>query len=189
MTAEPPENLAEALWLWSVGRYGNESAARRLLVLQDDFDLDVNILLWCGWSAERFRDIPDIVLRKAIDLTAHWTRDVTAPLRTARRALKSPPPRASAEDAALLRETVKAAELTAERIEQDMLARLAADALAPADDAPNSLARLRRNLVNYAAIVGAQRRKGFSVVLLDELARALLPEAAARDQERTDDAR
>lgn len=189
MTESPSENLAEDFWSWSVERYQGEGAARRLLALQDEFELDVNILLWCGWSAERYREISDLVLKKAIDLTARWTRDVTGPIRAARRALKTPPQRASADAATSLRETVKSAELAAEKIEQEMLARLAADALTPADDARNSLARLRRNLVNYAAIAGAQRRKGFSVALLEDLARTLLPEAAARDQDRKDDAR
>jgi len=181
MTAPPSENRAEHFWAWSVERYESEGVARRLLALQDDFGLDVNVILWCGWCAGRYREIPDIVFKKAIDVTARWTRDVTVPLRTARRALKTPPQRASAEAAASLREAVKAAELAAEKIEQEMLARLAADALSPAMEDLNSLARLRRNLVNYAAIAGAQRRKGFSVVLLEEIARALLPGADRSD--------
>jgi len=181
MTATPSLSPAEDFWAWSVKRYECEGAARRLLVLQDDIGLDINILLWCGWCAEQYREIPDIVFKKAIDMTARWARDVTEPIRAARRALKTPPQRAGAEAAASLRETVKAAELAAEKIEQEMLARLAADALSPAMEDLNSLARLRRNLVNYAAIAGAQRRKGFSVVLLEEIARALLPGADRSD--------
>ncbi|MEX0643951.1 MAG: TIGR02444 family protein [Parvularculaceae bacterium] len=177
MTAAPSDSIAEEFWSWSVGRYEDDRVARRLIALQDEFGLDVNILLWCGWAAERFREIPDLAVRKAVDLTARWTREVTGPLRAARHALKTPPPRASIEAAAALREAVKNAELAAERIEQEILASLAGAALTPADEQVNSLARLRRNLVTYAAIAGAQRRKGFSVVLLDELARALLPDA------------
>lgn len=174
--------MSADFWEWSIERYEYDGVASRLLSLQDNLDLNVNIVLWCGWCAENFGDIPELVVRKALDLSAHWSRDVTGALRSARRALKSPPRQADATAAEALREEVRRAELAAEKIEQEMLARLAHDMLPPPSDASNPLARLRRNLVNYASIAGAQRREGFSVTILDDLARRLMPDAAKSEE-------
>jgi uncharacterized protein (TIGR02444 family) len=173
---------AAAFWTWSLARYDAKGVSARLLALQDEFDLDVNILLWCGWCAERYGDIPDSVLKTATDLCGRWSREVTAPLRAVRRALKSPPPEAAGAASARLRLAVKDAELNAEEVEQAMLETLAEELLRPADDAGNSLARLERNLVNYAIIAGVKRRAGFSALALAELAQSLLP-GIARDEE------
>jgi uncharacterized protein (TIGR02444 family) len=164
-------------WEWSLSRYAAAGVAPGALELQDRHGLNVNILLWCAWIAGRFSRPEDIVLRKAIDLTAPWSRDVVAPLRAARRALKSPPRTASAELAAALRENVKAAELAAERIEQELLAGLAAKTLAPQPEATNALPECRRLMARYAELAGAVGRPGFSTLLLDDLARALFPDA------------
>lgn len=170
-----------SFWDWSVERYKAEGVAPKLLHLQDRLDLNVNILLWCLWCAAYFEPLPDLALRKAIDLTERWRRDVTGALRTARRALKSPPHQADAASAAALRETIKNTEILAEKIEQDMLARLAQETL-KRTDGPDALAQARRNLTAYAALVGAARRDGFSVCLLDDLANHTLTPAGASEQ-------
>lgn len=174
---------AGAFWAWSLARYEAKGVSARLLALQDEFDLDANILLWCGWCAERYSEIPEQVLKCAVDRCGRWSRDVTTPLRAARRALKTPPKEAAGEDAAALRSAVKDAELAAEKIEQAMLENLAEKALAPADGAGNSLARLKRNLVSYATIAGASLRAGFPALALAELAQRLSPGAAGDEEE------
>lgn len=78
-------------WSWSLAAYRREGVEAALLELQDRYDLSVNILLWCIWCAQDFAELPDIAIRKAADLSEQWTRAVTGPLRTARRALKTPP--------------------------------------------------------------------------------------------------
>ena len=166
--AEPP------FWEWSLARYEIEGVAPRLLHLQDNFGLNVNILLWCGWCAERYRDLPEIAVRKAIDLTARWSGEVVGALRTARRLLKHPPPQADADSAQSLRAMVRDAELAAEKIEQRILNKLAAENFVGAEDAAGAESRFRRNLAIYAALAGAPKLEGFSVTLLDELAARIL---------------
>lgn len=177
-------SLADAFWDWSVKRYAADGVEPQLLRLQDRLDLNVNILLWSLWCAAYFEPLPEIALRKAIDITERWRREVTGALRTARRALKEPPGQADAIAAAALRETIKDAELAAEKIEQAMLARLAGDFLKPADP-PEPLAQGRRNLIAYAGLAGAARLEGFSVGLLDDLARHILPATGAAELNRT----
>lgn len=167
---------ASDFWAWSLAAYEREGVAARLLALQDDHDLNVNLLLWCAWCASGRGEISELVMRKAMDLSGSWSRDVTAALRGARRALKAPPPQADADAAATLREDVKRAELAAERIEQNMLQQLAADQLSPSPDAGSAARRLRRNLARYAELARAPGRRDFSMSLLDELAHAILPD-------------
>lgn len=170
--------MSAAFWDWSLERYDREGVASALLDLQDNFGLNVNVLLWCAWCAQDFADIPELALRKAVDLAEHWTTGVTGPLRQARRALKAPPRQADAQEAQALRSEIKSLELRAEKIEQEMLAALARDALDLAGGGA-AAGRARRNLARYIALTGAQKRPGFSVLMIDGLAERLYPAADA----------
>lgn len=157
-------------WQWSLKCYAADGAAPLLLRLQDNFGFSVNLLLWCAWCAPGFREVPEETVKSAIKLTTQWSGDVTARLHAARRALKSPPAEADAGAASALRSDVHAAELAAEKIEQDMLERLASDVLSRLDDAAGAEIRMRRNFAAYAR---AMRRDGNAEevdALLDELA-------------------
>jgi uncharacterized protein (TIGR02444 family) len=175
-------DAASDFWEWSLDQYARAGVGDLLLQLQDDLDLDVNMLLWCGWCAQTFADLPDLHLRKAIDLTEIWTRDVAKSLRRARRALKTPPQRADREAAEALRIDVKALELKAERIEQAMLADLAKETLTAFPDVNGALPRARRNLTRYAALAGAVRKPGFSTLAFDALAGRMFPFADGHER-------
>lgn len=157
-------------WSWSLERYPIEGVEPLLLRLQDEFGFNVNILLWACWCGERYDEAPALVIRKAMDVTGQWNGNVTASLRQARRYLKTPPPQADAQQAEDLRGQIKALELAAERIEQELLEKLAETALSPAPDKSQSLSRMRRNLASYAALLGAAKKKDFTVSLLESLA-------------------
>lgn len=168
---------AGAFWRWSNGIYGAAGVKDRLLKLQDAQALNVNVLLWCCWIAETFEPPADLLLRKAADLAAEWTREVTGPLRAARRALKSPPRQVGRETCAALRDKIASVELAAEEVEQSLLERLALDELAQRRETANPYLVARRTLVRYAALAGAVGRPGFSTLILDDLARAVFPDA------------
>jgi uncharacterized protein (TIGR02444 family) len=157
-------------WQWSLQCYAAEGAAPLLLRLQDNFGFNVNLLLWCAWCAGHYRELPEETMRTAMNLSARWSGEVSAPLRAARRALKSPPAEADAGAVSDLRASVKAAELAAERIEQEMLARLAADVLPRLDDAAGAEIRLRRNFAAYARAMRPHPGEEEIDALLDELA-------------------
>lgn len=162
--------MTAGFWDWSVATYAKDRLAAELLDMQDRFGLSVNLLLWCAWCARGHAEIPELELRRAADLCARWGREVSEPLRAARRALKHPPPEADAASAARLRKSVADAELAAEEIEQRMLEALARERL-PALAAPgDATGRARRNLARYVSLAGAQRLPGFSTLPLDRLA-------------------
>ena len=152
-------------WSWSNAAYGRGEVAKTLIALQDSFGLDVNVALWCVWAGASGRgQFPEYALRKAVALSESWGAGVTAPLRAARRAARTPPARADAAAAEALREQIKSVELQSEKILQSMLERLLDPAPAAAE--ADGEAAARKNLAQYAALSGAARRPGFSISAL-----------------------
>jgi uncharacterized protein (TIGR02444 family) len=112
-----------AIWEWVLEAYGRPGVADACLRLQDAFGQNTNLLLWAVWAEAG----DEALLARAAGLTRAWEAAAVLPLREARRALKaSLPPVADAAREAL-REDVKAAELRAERVLLETLARLSGD--------------------------------------------------------------
>ena len=139
MTAETNEAMAEAFWTFSTGLYAAPGVEAHMLALQDAHGLDVNLALFCLFSAQVRRPLDFAAIEAMRALGLAWGRGVVAPLRQARRAMK---PRASeSEVAAGLRNEVKAIELAAEKAMQTALAHLlVAEPVGALDRAPGSLA-------------------------------------------------
>ncbi|MCG7599511.1 TIGR02444 family protein [Halomonas sp. McH1-25] len=110
------------LWAYALSLYGRTGVAQACLTLQDEAGADVCELLWACWLFQRG-------LHPAEDIATHlaevrdWQSHYTYPLRAQRRALK--PIALHDENVAQLRETIKRAELLAEREALARLARLA----------------------------------------------------------------
>ena len=101
-------------WDFSLAVYARPGVPAACLDLQDRLGLDVNVLLFAAWaglgcgvrlSAEDLARVDSAI--------APWRAEVVRPLRAVRRRVKG-------EDAALY-DQLKAAELAAERIQQDRL--------------------------------------------------------------------
>jgi uncharacterized protein (TIGR02444 family) len=98
---------------WSVRAYGAPTATERCLEMQDEHGQSVCLLLWAGWLAAKSATPATGALSNAIEITRTWEHEVIAPLRAARRALKTAPqiPDAARE---VVRRMAKQAELAAE---------------------------------------------------------------------------
>lgn len=155
----------DSFWNWSLDRYRREGVEDLTLRLQDAFGFNVNIVLWCCWCGENYRDAPALVLRKAIDDLNRWNAHVTGPLRSARRYLKREP--GLSDTGETLRAEIKKLELVSEKIEQTRLQHLAARELSPKPG--DGAARARRNLAAYAGLIGAAHKKDFTTSLLENL--------------------
>ncbi|WP_089797195.1 TIGR02444 family protein [Halomonas korlensis] len=108
---------AMPLWDFALGLYGQENVERACLTLQDEAEVDVCELLWQCWLFHA-----GVVLQAeptGLAEVRRWQAEITRPLRQLRRALKSEATRRPG--VAELRQTLKHAELEAER---DTLARL-----------------------------------------------------------------
>ena len=83
--------------------------------------LDVNLLLFCCWAGVRGRALTGGDLERLVSAVRPWQEGAVKPLRAARRWLKRQAT-APGELAEPLRQRIKEQELTAERIEQQVLA-------------------------------------------------------------------
>jgi uncharacterized protein (TIGR02444 family) len=113
---QTPPAWRRSLWDFALTFYARPGIEAACLHLQDGAGLDVNALLWACWL-----DTHGLTPEEALADAAHplwaevsaWQEQITAPLRRQRRALKE---QALANPAiAELRETIKHAELLAER--------------------------------------------------------------------------
>lgn len=163
-TPPPPD----VFWTWAGDAYARPGAADSLIAAQDAADFNVNIMLWACWTATRFEAAPDPAIRQAVEAVGLWHESVTKPLRATRRSISSFRENANFDGAESLRESIKNAELDAERIEINILDRLAFRLLSPCDNG-DLVARARRNLAAYAAMIGATSHSGFSTTLLHQV--------------------
>ena len=122
-----------AFWNFSLKIYRQPGVADECLHLQDNFGVDVNLLLFCAFAgAARGAVLAEADLAEATALVREWHNDVVKTLRTVRRALKPFGARQDWELAAaaeVLRTQVKAVELESERLEQAMLSKWGAGRL------------------------------------------------------------
>jgi uncharacterized protein (TIGR02444 family) len=110
-----------SLWDFSLTVYAAPGVAEACLRAQDQHGLDVNLILWAAWLGANGHRLTGAELAAAASATDAWRREVVQPLRAVRRRLKNGPSPAPNSASDLLREQVKAAELEAERQQQEML--------------------------------------------------------------------
>ena len=156
---------SDAFWDWSVSNYEKAGVADRLLELQDDLKLNVNLVLWCIWAAEDHAPIQEFAMRQAIEACSGISENVTLRIRSARKWIKS---NMTAEVA--LYEALKTIELDAERIEQGKLSSISQRFLQTGDqNQETDRNRARINLALYLRLAGAINMKNFSVHLIESL--------------------
>ena len=111
-------------WNFSLAVYRASAVQDECLDLQDQFGLDVNLVLLCAFlGAGHGVALTSGDIASAHQEVGQWNEDIVKPLRAARRHLKTIELRDAdaVKAAAQLRAQVKAAELESERIEQMML--------------------------------------------------------------------
>jgi uncharacterized protein (TIGR02444 family) len=120
-------------WDFSIAIYGKDGVQDECLTLQDQFGINVNLLLFCAFAGAVYGAAltADDIASARQEVSA-WHNDIIGPLRAVRRRLKTIELRDpdAAKAATDLRSQVKTAELDSERIEQVMLEQWAAARLA-----------------------------------------------------------
>ena len=154
---------ANPFWDYALELYRRAGVEAACLELQARHGLDVNLVLLCCWLASRGIAPDEAVLRRIVARAEVWQEAFVRPLRAVRGRLKvalAQPEPASIparwpELAAALRRRVLALELDGERLEQLLLATLAADL---ADTATPGVALASANLGRYRRFGAADRR-------------------------------
>ena len=133
-------------WDFSLKVYADADTARACLDLQNRFDFDVNLLLFCLYAGSHGRRLSTDDLRQLDETVRPWRSQVVHPLRAVRAWIKSA---ASGSAADAVRRQVLAAELAAEHHQQVLMER--ALPIAPGGmDREASAA----NLCGYATALG-----------------------------------
>ncbi len=117
-----------SLWEFAVDRYERPGAKEAFLALQDEYGMDIPVLLFLLWVHENFKADKDELGRfctAAIDEVKDWREGVIKPLREARRAAKENTTVGSTD----YYETTKQVELEAEKRQLMHLERLAEENL------------------------------------------------------------
>jgi uncharacterized protein (TIGR02444 family) len=111
-----------SFWTFSLQTFAKPSVAQTCLDLQDRCGIDVNVLLFMLWCAHYGRRLSAQNICNVVDLVNSWQTDVVDRLRLVRRALKHPAASWPPQGTESLRARVKAAELEAERLQQEVMA-------------------------------------------------------------------
>ena len=106
-----------SFWDFSCAVYGGDGVEAECLALQDQFGVDVNLLLLCAFAGTQGATLTAEEIASARKTVEPWQRNIVHSLRAARRAMK-PVARQDAQD---LRTRLKEIEIESERIEQTML--------------------------------------------------------------------
>ena len=142
----PAEN---PFWDFSVKLYGREGVPPACLRLQDSYNADVNILMYCCWVAwDRAMRLDSQATGRILASVDAWKKDVVVPLRTIRRDLKDATHQGI--DPKLqerLRSEIKGIELRSERLQQDAL--FALPLPEPPEDASDARASALENVLLY----------------------------------------
>ncbi len=133
-------------WRFSLVVYERAEVAQECMSLQQAFEIDVNLLLFCAWLGARAVTLSRAEIEEAERIVTSWHEYVVRPLRGARRYVKT----LSRDEFENFRATVKDIELEAEQIEQAILfaysKRIESSAGADCRDA------VTQNVKNYIAI-------------------------------------
>ena len=150
MSDAAPSPQGSPFWRFSLQFYRLPKVADACIALQEEAGVDVNLLLFLLWHAKQRRRLSTADVAALEAQVAPW-RDLTViPLRSVRRALKSPPALVAAPAAEAFRNRIKAVELEAERLQQEAMYDLARETLLGRPVAsPDEAART--NVAAYAA--------------------------------------
>ena len=112
-------------WQFSVKFYAVPGVAPACIALQDLAGVDVNLLFFLLWKAKLGRALNEPELKELDHMVGVWRNTAVIPLRELRRALKSPQAILAPDVVKSFRERIKAAELEAERLQQEGMYALA----------------------------------------------------------------
>lgn len=81
--------LDNTFWQFALSLYGKAGVAQKLLQLQDQFGLDINVLLYMVWLGNEGIALNDESIQPMLTLAFDWQQNIMQPLRRARREIKA----------------------------------------------------------------------------------------------------
>jgi len=144
--------MSESFWDFSLRTYGTKNVAEACLSLQNERGLDVNMLLYCCWvGVTRGQQERDLFLH-VFEFSENWAKQVVRPLRNVRTWMKlegCEDTRIATDTCMNFREKVKAVEINAEKMQQEVLETLT-EVLATNDlSVAQQLEAIAKNIIQY----------------------------------------
>jgi uncharacterized protein (TIGR02444 family) len=172
-------DLETDAWAFALRVYANPPVADACLKLQNEAGVDVMMLLVIAFAAVRHRVLLTRSEIGALDDECRpWREQIVQPLRAVRMELKSGPSPAPNAETEQLRSTIKAAELSAERLQNRLLAEHLP--LRPPEQetvTANDLRSVLRSLVTYALEKRASEPISTPLSSIDKIVEAAIREA------------
>lgn len=154
------------------------------LGLQDEIGANVNMLLFCCWTAVVGAvRLSDDRIRQALAAIGPWQTEVVYPLRAVRKRLRQGFDGVADEHSQALRRAIQAIEIDGEQLEQLTLAAAVSVQPGVVSRAADRAAEAAGNLIRYLSVLGANRGETQTRHLTVILAGCFpeLPEAEIRD--------
>jgi uncharacterized protein (TIGR02444 family) len=168
MTETAPSPSGSPFWRFSLQFYRLPGVAEACIRLQEEAGADVNLLLFLLWHAAQKRRLSATEVELLEQKIAGWRNLTVIPLRSIRRALKSPPGLVAAGAGEAFRTRIKAVELEAERMQQEAMYDLVRAALL-GETASSVVEAARANVGAYERIC----RGAFAAPAVDTVLDAL----------------
>ena len=151
-------DLEAESWAFALQLYAQPGIADACLKLQDEAGVDVMMSLMTVFAAVRYRVLlTPAEVRELDEACRPWREQIVHPLRAIRTRLKSGPAPAPGSATEPFRSTIKAAELAAERLQNQLLAERLPLRVPERDTvAPDDLRSVLRSVVTLAL----ERRPG-----------------------------
>jgi uncharacterized protein (TIGR02444 family) len=173
MTETAPSSTSSPFWRFSLQFYRLPGVAEACIELQEEAGADVNLLLFLLWHGALGRALSAAEVELLEQKIAAWRNLTVIPLRSIRRALKSPPGLVEAGAAEVLRTRIKAVELEAERLQQEAMYDLVGVSLL-GETAPSVADAARANVAAYGKICRAAFAEPAVDTVLEALAKSKL---------------
>lgn len=142
--------LINPLWDYSLKLYINEDIKQLCITLQNSYDINVNIVLWCCWYASDQGEFSQEFLDQILADNAPWHDNVTCQLRQARQWLRN---NQQNELVQPFRQQILQLEITSEAFQQKQLYELSIN---KKETAQNSVNAARINLQRYFNTLNAK---------------------------------
>jgi uncharacterized protein (TIGR02444 family) len=141
-------------WRFSLYFYRQSGVSDACIVLQDEYGIDVNLLLFLLWHADEGRLLSADEVRQLDEKVRDWRNFTVIPIRETRRKLKGARTLVGPAQQEAFRTKVKAIELEAERLQQQALYALAQSNPLGTQADPDAAAH--GNVCAYERIMGAK---------------------------------
>ena len=168
---DTPTSTETPFWRFSLKFYRQAGVSEACIVLQDEYGIDVNLLLFLFWLASDDRKLSAEEVKMLDDNVRDWRNLTIIPIRDVRRKLKGAPTLVEAGTQEAFRNKVKAVELDAERLQQEALYAFAKSGPL-GTEAPAPVAAIA-NVAAYESVLGVNFPKSSIALLATAFATAL----------------